>query len=99
MLSHLEELGCDIENFQWEIGSINWYDWDGKPRWFTLIRKYEMSGTGKKVGYIEVDIDCEAWNGSENPLGIESIKFAGHGYPCSSIEVAECIDGEYFIKE
>lgn len=32
---------------------------------------------------------AENWNGGENPMGIDKIEIAGHGYPCSSIEVAK----------
>ena len=99
MLPYLKELGMDVEKYEWNIGSINWYNWDNKPRWFVLIKKYEVIGQFKYVGYIEVDIDCTDWNGSDNPLGIESIEYAGHGYPCSAIEVAKEVDGDYVICE
>jgi len=99
MLPYLEKMGFDIENYEWNIASINWYNWDNNPRWFVLIKKYEVRNQFKYVGYVEVDIDCDDWNGSESPLGIESIKIAGHGYPCSAIEVVREEDGDYVICE
>ncbi len=87
IIPHLEKLGMDIENYEYQISSISWYNWDDKSRWFVFISKYSPLGT--KVGYTEVDLYGDGWNGSETPFGIELIEIAGHGYPCSAIEVAK----------
>ena len=100
MLPHLERLGCDIENKEYFIKHIDWYNWDDKPRWFVHIGVFDVVNW-KPAGYIEVDMDCESWNGPEHPMGIESVEYAGHGFPCISTTVARLDIGtdEYIISE
>jgi hypothetical protein len=96
IVSHLENLGIDVENYEYEIQAIEWYNWDDKPRWFVHISKYSALGT--KVGYVEVDLYGEDWNGGENPFGIELVELAGHGFPCIATTVVSIIDGDYVIE-
>ena len=100
MLPHLERLGCDIENKEYFIKHIDWYNWDDKPRWFVHIGVFDIVNM-VSAGYIEVDMDCEAWNGPDHPMDIESVEYAGHGFPCSSTTVAILDIGtdEYIISE
>jgi hypothetical protein len=88
MIPFLEELGCDVNNNEYYIRSIDWYNWDDKPRWFVNIGIFNITDW-KQAGYIEVDMDCEAWNGPDHPMGIESVEYAGHGFPCISTTIAQ----------
>jgi hypothetical protein len=97
MIPHLEKLGIDVENYEYDIQTIDWYNWDNKPRWFVHISKY--SALGKKVGYVEVDIYCNGYNGEDYPLGDISIELADHGFPCIATTVVQFEDGEYIIAE
>ncbi len=97
MLPFLEEIGLDTKNFIWEIRSIVWYNWDNQPKWFVNISKVDPTSF-KKVGYIEVDMEVGGYGGYNSPLTIFLLKLAEHGYPCNSIEIAVCVDGEYIIE-
>jgi len=100
MLPFLEQLGCDVDNKEYFIKSIEWYNWDDTPRWFVHIGILDFQNA-KSSGYVEVDMDCEAWNGSEHPMSIESVVMAGHGFPCVATSIAQ-FDKEtdtYIISE
>jgi hypothetical protein len=86
MIPFLVELGCDVNNIEYYIRYIDWYDWDDKPRWFVNIGIFKIPDG--RQGYIEVDMKCEAYNGSDYPIAIESIEYAGHGFPCISTRIA-----------
>jgi hypothetical protein len=88
MIPFLEELGCDVNNNEYYIRSIDWYNWDDKPRWFVNIGIFNITDW-KQAGYIEVDMKCEAYNGADYPMAIEIIKYAGHGFPCISTRIAK----------
>ena len=100
MLPFLEQLGCDIHSNEYCIKFIEWYNWDDKPRWFVHIGVFDVVNW-KSAGYIEVDMDCQAYNGPEHPMAIESIKMAGHGFPCISTNIAKLNQEteEYIISE
>jgi len=98
MQVHLAELGFDVENKEYSIRWIVWYNWDEKSRWFVYLDIFDFK-TMKKAGYIEVDMYVEAWNGPTQPMGIDKIEIAGHGYPCSSVPVVGFNEGYYYIEE
>lgn len=87
MLTHLENLGCDMYRNEYFIKSIDWYNWDDNPRWFVHIGIFDVIDM-KERGYVEVDMYCDAYNGPENCMSIERVEFANHGYPCISTTIA-----------
>jgi hypothetical protein len=81
------------------VNSIDWYDWDNDPRWFVHVSLYNERG--ERQGYVEVDVWVNSGNGGDNPIGIEKVEIAGHGYPCSSVTIVRWdkeID-DYIIRE
>jgi hypothetical protein len=98
MVPHLAELGLDTTNTEYSIRWIVWYNWDNNPRWFVYLDIHDVVSF-KKVGYVEVDMYVEAWNGPEHPMGIDKIEIANHGYPCSSVAVVSFKDGDYIVEE
>jgi hypothetical protein len=100
MQEHLAELGLDVENNEYSIRWIVWYNWDDKPRWFAYLDITNLVSF-KRAGYVEVDIYAEAWNGPEHCMGIDRIEIADHGYPCMSVPVVgfDQNEGYYFIEE
>ena len=100
ILPFLGEMGMDLEKFGYEIKSIDWYNWDNDGRWFVNLSKVDMMN-GKYLGYIEVDVKAYDWNGEKNPMEVRSVELAGHGYPCSSIQILKGFteEGEYSIAD
>jgi hypothetical protein len=97
ILSHLEEMGENVMENEYIISSIDWYNWDENPRWFVHISRLVR---GVKKGYIEVDMICDTGGGDENPLGIISMEWADHGYPCISTQIVVMgEDDEYEIMD
>jgi hypothetical protein len=96
---HLERLGFNTQNNEYNIRTINWYNWDNNPRWFVFLDIFDLNTCSKKVGYVEVDVYAEDWNGPGNPMGIELVEIPGHGYPCNCIPVVSFEDGDYVIEE
>ena len=81
------------------VNSIDWYNWDNDPRWFVYMVLYNERG--ERRGYVEVDVWAYSWNGGDNPIGIEKVEIAGHGYPCSSVTIVKWDKGidDYIIEE
>lgn len=96
---HLERLGFDTVNNEYSIRTIEWYNWDNKPRWFVFLDIFDVNKGIKKAGYVEVDVYADGWNGPDHPMGIELVEIAGHGYPCSAVSVVSFEDGDYVIQE
>ena len=83
----MKEQGIIRDDEDTMISSIEWYNWDNNPRWFVHAIIYNEKG-GRR-GYVEVDVWADAWNGPDNPMGIEEVKVAGHGYPCIATTIVQ----------
>ena len=94
--SHLEEMGENVMEYEYIISSIDWYNWDDNPRWFVHISRLVR---GVKKGYIEVDMICDTGGGPDCPLGIVSMEWADHGYPCISTQIAYFGEEDEYIIE
>lgn len=91
LMIKMQEQGIIREDEYTTITGIDWYDWDNDGRWFVHASIYNE--LGEKRGYVEVDVWVYSWNGDENPMGIEKVEIAGHGWPCSGVSVVN-IDKE-----
>ena len=87
LMRRLIDNGIINEDEYTTVNSIDWYNWDNKPRWFVHVLLFNEHGDRR--GYVEVDVDVVDWNGPDHPMGIEEVKVAGHGYPCNSTTVAQ----------
>jgi hypothetical protein len=83
----MKEAGIIRDDEETMVRNIEWYNWDNDPRWFVHVMLFNERG--ERRGYVEVDAWVVDWNGGDNPMGIEEVKLAGHGYPCISTTVVQ----------
>jgi hypothetical protein len=87
LMQRLIDNGIIREDEYATVNSIDWYNWDNDPRWFVHVLLFNEHGDRR--GYVEVDVWAMDWNGPDQPMGIEDVKEAGHGYPCISTQVVK----------
>jgi hypothetical protein len=87
LTTRMKELGMIQGDEDGMVNSIDWYNWDNKPRWFVHVLLF--TERGDRRGYVELDVDAVDWNGPDHPMGIENVEVAGHGYPCNSTTVVQ----------
>jgi len=87
LTTRMKELGMIQGDEDGMVNSIDWYNWDNKPRWFVHVLLF--TERGDRRGYVELDVRAVDWNGPDHPMGIENVEVAGHGYPCNSTTVVQ----------